>query len=126
MSFYVKDGLDRGNLNDLGDLARKAALGTMLSNLCTPITETAIAVNADVGTLAYLPSSVDAVYSTAGSTKRHDMIPAGVVPGAGEVAVDFAAGTLTFAAADAVTECTCVYHKCAEKANLVVAWPDVR
>jgi len=126
MSFYVKDALDRGAPVDLADNVKVAKLGTMLYNLCTPVEAEAVTVSANVGTLAYLPSSVLGVRSTAGSTKGHIQIPAGSVPNAGEVAVNYATGALTFAAADSVTACVVTYHKCAEKANLVLDAIDVR
>jgi len=125
MSFYVKDALDRGSPVDLADNVKAAALGTMLSNLCNPITEN-VTVNANVGTLAYLPSKIESIYQTAAATKGCIVVPAGIVPNAGECAVDFAAKTITFAAADNCTAATVVYHKCAEKANLLLAAVDVR
>jgi hypothetical protein len=126
MAITVSQGLDRGAPVDVADLIKKVTLGTMLSNLCTPITET-VAVSSHVGTLAYLPSSIECVYVTAGTVSgMFDIIPSGVSPAEGEVAVNYATGALTFKAADAVTEASVVYHKCAEKALLAASWIDVR
>ena len=126
MSFYVKDALDLGCPADLADYIKAVKLGTMLSNLCTPIVEAAKVVSANTTTLVYLPSKIESIYQTVAATKGCIVVPAGKVPNAGECAVDFATGILTFAAADNCTECTVVYHKCAEKANLLLAAIDVR
>jgi len=125
MAFIVKDALDRAQPSELGDLLKTVPLGTTLSDLSTPTSE-AVAVAANVGTLAYLPASVLAVYSTAGSVAKKAIIPAGVGPIAGEVAVNYATGVLTFAAADGVTACVAVYHKASGRTGLATSWPQDR
>lgn len=79
----------------------------------TTITEETVGVVADVGTLAFVPSGViQNVYAdVAGATGPKVIVPDFVVPVAGQVSVENITGTLTFAAADAVTQARVTYAK---------------
>jgi hypothetical protein len=108
MSYTLKDALNDANPNNIADLLREVSFGTVLSALggSNAVTAEALAVNASthVHTLAYSPLLVQAVNVTVGTaTGGCKVLPAGETPGSGEVAVNLAAGTLTFYASHTIT-----------------------
>lgn len=113
----LKEVLDTALPSNLPDAFRTLAIGTLLKSLVEPtqITET-VTVTDHVGTLAHSAMFVQAVEATTGTytgpvvigTKDTTPVAAGVgIPPV--VAYDPAAGAITFAAADAVTECKVQY-----------------
>jgi len=85
--------------------------GATSGGIATSNTIETVAVAGDTGTLTSPAVNVSCIYVTAGgSTGPFVVIPSGQVPAAGEVAVNFGTGVLTFNAADAVTSCQAVYQ----------------
>lgn len=74
------------------------------------IEDEVVAVAANTGTLAAIPAAISYIYATAGgAVGKKALIAGGVVPAAGEVAVVFSTGAMTFAGADAVTSVKVTY-----------------
>jgi hypothetical protein len=74
------------------------------------IVDEAVTVTTNVGTLAYLPSYITSIVSTAGTTTGNfTAIPTGKTPLTTEVAVTFTSGALTFLSTDAVTAAAVTY-----------------
>jgi len=70
-----------------------------------------VTVTTNVGTLAAIPASITMIYAnTATSVGPKTIIPDGVATAAGQVAVNFATGAMTFFATDAVTQATVTYE----------------
>lgn len=112
----TKDILNTANPATIAPACQKVALGTVLDCLSTPTTETALAAVADVITLAAIPLFVQdvnvlTVGGGGGPVQRYIPIGAGLTPSSGYVAIDYAAKTLTFAAADKVATATVTYIK---------------
>jgi len=70
--------------------------------------EETLAVTTNVATLTHLPKFIEYVESLVGATLGHTIVT-DKTPATGEVAVDIAAGTLTFAAGDSVSSCIVRY-----------------
>ena len=112
----AKDVLNHGNPNDFNDGLRKVQFGTSLTTMYTPVEAEAFTTTVDVATLAYKPLIVQGVNvltvtGGGGPTTGYSIIPSGQTPATTEVAVNHAAGTLTFAAADKVLTGTVQYIK---------------
>jgi hypothetical protein len=103
-----KDGLNRGNQNDLGALAQGVHLGNALGQAARTVS---VAVASDAATL---PDNAKAlalieVFATAGTTPgRKTIVAAETAPSAGEAAVG-PTGDVLFNAADAVTAAVITY-----------------
>jgi len=70
-----------------------------------------VTVTTNAGILAAIPVSITMIYAnTATSVGPKIIIPDGVAPAAGQVAVNFATGGLVFNATDAVTQATVTYE----------------
>jgi hypothetical protein len=106
----VQSELDRGNLNDLADMARRIALGSVLAALAKSAVEETVTVTANVGVLSRRALSVLAISAVAGGAT-------GLVTPQSATALIVSKGcaisldqkTLTFAAADAVTQAKVTY-----------------
>lgn len=73
-------------------------------NAAALVVEEVVTIASHIGTLARIPGYILTVEATAGSsTGSKRVIPVGETPGAGQVAVNFLTGGLTFNTSDAVT-----------------------
>ena len=111
MAITKQAKLDRANPAELASCLQEMGLGTVLAGLLTPATETGLTPDGSWKiVLKAIPAAVLCVLATAGtSAGAKAAVPAGVSPAAGQVAVDYSTGTLTFNATDAVTAASVVY-----------------
>lgn len=82
--------------------------GTGASSI-TPVVNELVAVVADTGTLANIPSTVQNVYAVGGVTGAFLIVPSTIAPASGEVSINMATGVLTFNAADTIAAASVTY-----------------
>lgn len=116
----LRDSLNTSDPNRLPTALQSILAGDLLNALITAMTPTqaALAVTANVATLANTPSTIFQIKTTAatsGGVKKLLMAAPGVVtPNPGEAVWSPGTKTVTFNAADAVTACSFTYATAAD------------
>ena len=126
----MRDTLNSGNPNTLGDASQALPLGELLSYVIAKLgfTETGIAVTANVATLAAQPTAIFQVVgitavpaSTVKKLRKGPITgPNAIVPAAGEAVWDGALSVL-FAAADVATTASFTYAVATDLASATMA-----